>query len=334
MTLASATGLVSGAVLVEYVANKAEEEHKRNPSVPALILPRTYDWDTLNSYWMRRPITTLRRMSHVLSELVPMATCYTKDFVIQTPDPDAVVELQTMYAAWLREALTNLGPAFVKAGQQLSIRPDLVPPPFLKELQKLCDAVRPVPDEVALRLLREELGVDPDTIFLDLQLVAAASLGQVYKANLKSGEAVAVKVQRPDMRKMFSLDLFLLQRVGVLVDLFTSLCTNQPPFHKPLYESFARGSYSELDYENEAENQIRFQKEFASRRCPVVVPNVYRDYSTERVLTTQWIDGVKLADAPKQQIRKLIPVGVELFLTQLLDIGAFHADPHPGMCAL
>jgi len=106
--------------------------------------------------------------------------------------------------------------------------------------------------------------------------------------------------------------------------------TQQPPFHKALYESFSRGSYSELDYENEARNQTRFKKELEQRNCPVVVPKVFPAYSSERVLTSEWIDGVKLADCPKNQIRKLIPVGVELFLTQLLDIGAFHADPHVG----
>ena len=110
-----------------------------------------------------------------------------------------------------------------------------------------------------------------------------------------------------------------------MVDLFTSTFTNQPPFHQPLYESFAAGSYSELDYEQEAANQIRFQKELRHRKCPVVIPVVYENFTTEKVLTSQWIDGVKLADSPKERIRELIPVGVELFLTQLLDIGAFHA---------
>ena len=88
--------------------------------------------------------------------------------------------------------------------------------------------------------------------------------------------------------------------------------------------------FKELDYENEAENQMLFRKELAERKCRVHVPEVYNDYTTRRVLTTEWIEGVKLADSPRETIRELIPVGVELFLTQLLDIGAFHADPHPG----
>lgn len=131
--------------------------------------------------------------------------------------------------------------------------------------------------------------------------------------------------RRPNMRRTFSLDLYLLQRIGVLVDAFTSTFTNQPPFHRALYESFAAGSYSELDYEQEAANQKRFQKELLERKVPVVIPHVYDDHTTEKVITSQWIDGVKLADSSKERIRQLIPVGVELFLTQLLDIGAFHA---------
>lgn len=96
-----------------------------------------------------------------------------------------------------------------------------------------------------------------------------------------------------------------------------------------LYRLFIVG-LKELDYENEARSQKYFQQELQKRDCKVKVPNVYDDYTTQRVLTTEWIQGVKLADSPPEKIRELIPVGVELFLTQLLDIGAFHADPHPG----
>jgi aarF domain-containing kinase len=132
------------------------------------------------------------------------------------------------------------------------------------------------------------------------------------------------------MQKAFSLDLFLLQLWGDFMDSFTAIFTKQKPFHKALFDNFSKGSYSELDYENEAQNQIHFQEELRKRKCPVKIPDVYHKYSTQRVLTTEWIDGVKLADSSSVTIRRLIPVGVELFLTQLLDIGAFHSDPHPG----
>jgi aarF domain-containing kinase len=183
-----------------------------------------------------------------------------------------------------------------------------------------------------MRVIQDEFpGEKLDDMFESLKLVAAASLGQVYQARLKeSGELVAVKVQRPGMRQSFSLDLFLLQRVGVLVDIFTSIFTNQPPFHEALYDSFAQGSYMELDYLHEAASQNMFRTELRRLNVPVVIPKVYDTYSSEKVLTSQWIEGIKLADASKDEIRKLIPVGIELFLTQLLDIGKFHSDPHPG----
>lgn len=197
--------------------------------------------------------------------------------------------------------------------------------------------LEPVPDEIALAVLKEQLRVDSlDEVFAEPpRLVASASLGQVYQATLKGENKgssdhkncprVAIKVQRPGMLESFSLDLYILQRIGVLVDGFTSVFTNQPPFHKALYESFARGSYQEMDYQHEAESQQEFRRELAARQSPVVVPAVYPQYTTRTVLTTEWIEGRKLADSSRQDIRRLIPVGVELFLTQLLDIGKFHA---------
>ena len=302
------------------------------------------------------------RFGTICCELGPLVASYLYDknstvlaSSISSAEDHQNGDIQTKQAIQFREALTNLGPAFVKVGQQVAIRPDLFPPAVLKELQKLCDSVKPISDEVAMQALREELfgpgeeesssssventhkssnSLKPrrlDDLFEDLHLVASASLGQVYKARLKSsGELVAIKVQRPDMEKAFGLDLFLLQMWGDFVDALTNVFTKQVPFHSAFFDSFSKGSYSELDYENEARNQIHFQKELAYRNCKVKVPNVYQDYSTRRVLTTEWIEGEKLADSSKETIRELIPIGVELFLTQLLDMGAFHSDPHPG----
>jgi aarF domain-containing kinase len=140
----------------------------------------------------------------------------------------------------------------------------------------------------------------------------------------------SIKVQRPGIQKVFSLDLFLLQSWGDFMDAFTATFTKQRPFHRALFDSFSKGSYSELDYENEARNQTYFQRELGKRKCPVKIPDVYQEYSTQRVLTTEWVDGVKLAETSRSTIQKLIPVGVELFLTQLLDFGAMNCDPHPG----
>jgi len=159
-------------------------------------------------------------------------------------------------------------------------------------------------------------------------LVVRFTQGQVYKGTIKeSGKEVAVKVQRPDMSRKVSLDLFILKAYGRLVDKLFNILTKQIPYHESFMESFARGSYLELDYELEAKNQIFFKREFQKRRCVVHIPEVYPEFTSRRVITTEWINGVKLAEASKERIRNLIPVGVELFLTQLLDIGVFHADP-------
>jgi len=145
-----------------------------------------------------------------------------------------------------------------------------------------------------------------------------------------TGEQVAIKVQRSNIRQTFSLDLYLLQVLGVGLDgLFTTM-TKQTAYHHALFDTFSHGSYAELDYENEAANQLEFKRELAKRNCKVKVPDVYQKYTTERVLCSEWINGIRLADAPKPRIRELISDGVELFLIQLLDFGRFHADPHPG----
>eukprot|EP00978_Attheya_sp_CCMP212_P007212 scaffold16738_cov47-Attheya_sp.AAC.1 len=287
---------------------------------PPLELPREYDGHVIGAYWRERPVSVATRLAQILRLLGPRLGAFWWDFKIR----EGSIQQQLEHAAKLRQALTELGPAFVKAGQQLSIRPDLVPPTVLKELQLLCDSVEPISDAIAKEEIRTQLGVDSlEEVFLngELTLVASASLGQVYKGKLikhqKIGSKklqqhpeVAVKVQRPDMYRRI---------------------TNQMPYHEKLIGSFCRGSYMELDYDHEAKNQLFFQRELAKRASlKVKVPDVYTEYTTQRVLVTEWIDGVKLADAPQEKLRSLIPVGVELFLTQLLDMGTFHADPHPG----
>lgn len=330
--------------------NHASSSSSTNADVP--VLPREYDSNAVERYWEKRPVTVAFRVVDALREAAPILASYLYDFHVRprllvrpsdaspSEDDGNVVDdersrRQRRHASNLREALTRLGPAFVKLGQQLSIRPDLVPPAVLRELRLLCDSVPPVDDEVALRVLSDELCLDDPSelrfLFEGLELVAAASLGQVYRATLvDTKERVAIKVQRPDMLRRVSLDLFLLSKIARLADRFTGTFTEQAPYHVNLFDTFARGSYLELDYENEAANQLLFRKEFRKRDLDVLVPDVHLHFSSRRVITTEWVDGTKLADADRRVIRRLIPIGVELFLTQLLDVGRFHADPHPG----
>ena len=324
-------------------------------------------------------------MAHVVSELVPVVGEYILQFhfkpsllnnsnvndsnISKEDKQRKKHELESNLSKKLRSALTRLGPSFVKIGQQLSIRPDLVSPTVLYELQRLCDAVPPFDDDIAMQLLSEELLVNGSggnmtsfsssssqeaandvilSVFEEMpKLVASASLGQVYKATLRSSasnnnnnqknEQVAIKIQRPDIFETVTLDLFLLVSYGKFVDKICSILTQQIPYHELFINGFANGSFMELNYEYEAANQIYFRNELHSRFHDrkkkiekVIVPKVYEEYVTQRVLVSEWIDGVPLAQSPPEQIRELIPIGVELFLCQLLDIGRFHADPHPG----
>jgi len=139
-----------------------------------------------------------------------------------------------------------------------------------------------------------------------------------------------MKIQRPDMSSKVSLDLYLLTNYGKFLDVVFGVLTNQIPFHEKFINCFAQGSYEELDYIKEASNQTYFQNEFKKRNCQVHIPNVYNHLTSRKVISMDWVHGIKLAEANPEVIRKLIPVGVELFLTQLLDIGSFHSDPHPG----
>ena len=330
LAVATVATSTSYAFYTEFEADKKKERSHSNAYAPAL--DRKYDRDEIASHWKERPVSVVTRVGSIGYELLPILLNYIVDFKILRDDDNEKIEKKYHdHARSLREALTRLGPAFIKFGQQLSIRPDVLPTPVLKELQKLCDAVDPIPDDVAMKTIETELGKEVlDSKVENMELVAAASLGQVYKAKLKSGETVAIKVQRPDMIESVSLDLFLLNQYGLFLDTIFDVLTEQIPFHVDFIDCFAKGSFEELDYELEAQNQNFFRQEFDKRNLKVHVPKVFDSLTSRRVLTTEWIDGVKLADADESSIRKLIPVGVELFLTQLLDIGRFHSDPHPG----
>jgi len=239
---------------------------------------------------------------------------------------------QRQRAVHLREVLTRLGPAYIKVGQALSTRPDLLPPVFLEELTRLQDQLPPFPNEVAYQFIEEELGDRPEFIYAEISSkpVAAASLGQVYKGKLKSGETVAIKVQRPDLRERISLDLYILRSLAAWVQKNRRIRSDLVA----IADEFGARIYEEMDYTHEGRNAERFEQLYGY--IPdIYVPQIYWQYTNRRVLTMEWITGTKLTDLEK--IRQqgldasyLIEVGVECSLRQLLEHGFFHADPHPG----
>lgn len=236
-------------------------------------------------------------------------------------------------AIQLREILTKLGPAYIKVGQALSTRPDLVPPLFLEELSLLQDQLPPFPNEVAFQFIKEELGAGPEEIYAELteNPVAAASLGQVYKGKLKTGETVAVKVQRPGLARLIALDIYILRSLAQWVQ------NNIKQVRSDLVaimDEFGTRIFEEMDYSQEGRNAERFAQLYGHIQ-DVYIPKIYGEYTGRRVLTMEWITGTKLTNmegikAQGIDARHLINVGVQCSLRQLLEHGFFHADPHPG----
>lgn len=234
----------------------------------------------------------------------------------------------------LRKLLTDLGPTFIKVGQALSTRPDLVRKDYLEELTQLQDQLPPFPSEQAFARIESELGRPIAEIFAQIspEPVAAASLGQVYKAQLHSGEWVAVKVQRPHLREQLSLDLYLIRWASTWLGPWLPL--NLGSTLTAVVDEFGRKLFEEIDYLHEGRNCERFAEYF--RDDPdVYVPRIFWAYSSRRVLTLEWIDGIKLTDverirAANLEVKQLVRIGVVAALKQLLEYGFFHADPHPG----
>ncbi|KAJ8602666.1 hypothetical protein CTAYLR_004119 [Chrysophaeum taylorii] len=293
-------------------------EKKRPPEEKEL--PRAWCAEEVARVWKERPLRCGARGMEVARRLVPV---YVR----------AQFGERKEAARSLRGALTALGPAFVKLGQALSIRPDLLPQEYLDELRMLCDAVPHVPTADAIRIIREELGSVPFG-FLDADTppVAAASLGQVYRCEYE-GKTVAVKVQRPNIISAVSLDLTLLWWWAHVVEFAKKYGTRQRPYDVKLVEAFARGAWGELDYEMEAAHQTRMARGLErarsrALRTRIIVPAVR--VATRKVLATDWVEGEKLSDAPPSAVRALVPLGVELFAWQLLEFGYYHCDPHVG----
>lgn len=247
---------------------------------------------------------------------------------------DQVEENQGKRAAQLRTLLTNLGPTFIKVGQALSTRPDLIRKDFLAELIKLQDQLPPFDNDLAYQIIETELDRSIGEIFRELspQPVAAASLGQVYRGRLLSGEEVAVKVQRPNLRPLLIKDLYLMRWVASWLAPWLPL--NLGHDLTLIVDEFGTKLFEEIDYINEGRNAEKFAHNF--RDDPQVkIPSIYWNYTSTHVLTLEWINGFKLTDTQNIQSvgldpEAIIQIGVTTGLQQLLEHGFFHADPHPG----
>ena len=247
---------------------------------------------------------------------------------------DTATEMAGPKPEELADDLEALGPTFIKLGQLLSTRPDLLPQPYIDALTRLQDDVAPFPGEEAERIVSEELGVRVSKAFaaFEREPMAAASLGQVHRAVLRSGAPVAVKVQRPGIREQITQDLDALDEIAGWMDRHTK-AGRQYEFARTLAE-FRKTLVAELDYRREAGNLATLRENLAGFRR-IVVPAAIADYTTSRVLTMEYVHGRKITDiSPLAHLEvEGDALAEELFrayLKQILIDGFFHADPHPG----
>ncbi|WP_373478902.1 ABC1 kinase family protein [Geminocystis sp.] len=306
------------------------EKHQQDLGPVSDVSPDTwrYNPETITKYYQKRPFQVLARLFNILFPFIDILFNNWWDSFWGNSTKN-----ETKRAIKMRKVLTKLGPAYIKIGQALSTRPDLVSPAYLEELTQLQDQLPPFPNDIAYQFIEEELGATPDEIYAEIspQPIAAASLGQVYRGRLKTGEEVAIKVQRPDLVRRITLDVYIMRTLSTWVK------NNVKRIRSDLVaitDELAERIFEEMNYLQEGENATKFD-DLYGHLPEIYVPKIYWEYTGRRVLTMEWINGTKLTNIKEIQAQgidatHLVEVGVQCSLRQLLEHGFFHADPHPG----
>jgi predicted unusual protein kinase regulating ubiquinone biosynthesis (AarF/ABC1/UbiB family) len=247
---------------------------------------------------------------------------------------DKTAEQRREEGAILRDKFLKLGPTFIKTGQTLATRADLLPIEYIQELSALQDEVPPFPAEVARQIIEAELRLNISDLFesFEDQTIAAASLGQVHRGRLRTGQMVAIKVQRPNLAAQIEFDLRVLRRIAGFASRYPNLVRGVD--WQGTIDEFGAHIYEEMDYSAEVRNAEVFRRNF--EKWPnIYVPRIYNIFSSRRVIVMEFIDGFKVTDvdplkAAGHKPHEIVKLLAQTYLKQLLEDGFFHADPHPG----
>lgn len=284
--------------------------------------------------WQRKQFNPWQRQLEIFTVATQFLLRFGKDRFFQR-NPARMRRLQ---ARWLVNHLLDLGPTFIKIGQAMSTRPDLFPIEYIEELSQLQDRVPPFNSQEAIAVVEAEFGKSIYAVFKDFENepLASASLGQVHRATLYTGEEVAVKIQRPGLKRLFKVDIQVLDRLVAIACRFVR--DLQKYNLQQVYREFFELLYQEIDYVHEGKNGDHFRQNFSGYH-QVLVPKVYWQYTTRKVLTLEYLPGIKIDDragleAVNINPDNIISLGISAYLKQLLQDGFFQSDPHPGNMAV
>jgi len=308
-----------GAVLLLSVAAVAS----RRPSMTTPYPSGVYDKDTAAEYFRERPVLFFSRGAQIAMAALGFGVSVGLDLLMNKYE-----ENEGKRADQATTILTELGPTFIKIGQSLSIRSDLLSPEYLRALTQLQDKVPEFSTETAIEIIKGELGRDVSSVYDNFDRpIAAASLGQVYRARLKDGREVAVKVQRPNILERIALDMHLIRESAPLLKKLGA-----PGDIEGLVDDWGFGFVNELDYRKEGENAEAFMESISKTPLAkvVIAPPVVWEFTSTRVLTTEWIVGERLEQSSASDVSSLCSIAMNSYLTMMLESGTMHCDPHPG----